>query len=76
MSKYTIPKSFVGMTVPTKVVGMLVASALPTKVVGMKYVNFSTHYKNVKSFEFNVLMVQLKSIQLLLLFKSYNHYYT
>ena len=33
LSKYTVPTSFVGIAVPTKVVGMLVVSALPTKVV-------------------------------------------
>ena len=48
LSKYTVPISFVGITIPTKVVGMLVASALPTKVVEMNYVNFSTHYKNIR----------------------------
>ena len=35
LSKYTVPSSFVGMCLPTTVVGMLVVSALPTKVVGM-----------------------------------------
>ena len=36
LSKYTIPSSFVGIAVPTKVEGMLVVSAVPTKVVGMQ----------------------------------------
>ena len=36
LSKYTVPTSFVGTAVPTKVVGMLLVSALPTKVVGMQ----------------------------------------
>ena len=36
LSKYTIPTSFAGIAVPTKVVGMLVVLALPTKVVGMQ----------------------------------------
>ena len=35
LSKYTVPTSFVGIAVPTKVVGMLVVLALPTKVLGM-----------------------------------------
>ena len=48
LSKYTIPKSFVGISIPTNVVGLLVASAIPTRVVGMKYVIFSTHYKNIE----------------------------
>ena len=48
LSKYTVPKSFVGITIPTNVVGLLVASAIPTRVEGMKYVIFSTHYKNVE----------------------------
>ena len=39
LSKYTVPTSFVGIAVPTKVVGMLVALALPTKVVGMQASN-------------------------------------
>ena len=39
LSKYTVPTSFVGIAVPTKVAGMLVVTALPTKVVGMKAVN-------------------------------------
>ena len=39
LSKYTVPTSFVGITVPKKVVGMLVVSALPTKVVGMLVVS-------------------------------------
>ena len=39
LSKYTVPTSFVGITVPTKVVGMLVVLALPTKVVGMQASN-------------------------------------
>ena len=38
LSKYTIPTSFVGIVIPTKVVGTLVESALPTKVVGMQVV--------------------------------------
>ena len=41
LSKYTIPTSFVGMCLPTAVVGMLVVSALPLKVVGVMYVIFS-----------------------------------
>ena len=36
LSKYTVPTSFVGIAVPTKVVGMLMVSALPTKVVRMQ----------------------------------------
>ena len=39
MSKYTVPTSFVGITVPTKVVGMLVVLTLPTKVVEMQNSN-------------------------------------
>ena len=39
MSKYTVPTSFVGIAVPTKVVGMLVVLGLPTKVVGMQASN-------------------------------------
>ena len=39
LSKYTVPTSFVGIAVPTKVVGMLVVLALPTKVVGMQASN-------------------------------------
>ena len=39
MTKYTVPTSFVGIAVPTKVVGMLVVLALPTKVVGMLVVS-------------------------------------
>ena len=39
LSKYTVSTSFVGIAVPTKVVGMLVALALPTKVVGMQASN-------------------------------------
>ena len=39
LSKYTAPTSFWGIAVPTKVVGMLVVSALPTKVVGMQAYN-------------------------------------
>ena len=42
LSKYTVPTSFVGIAVPTKVVGMQVVSALPTKVVGIQ----ATIYKN------------------------------
>ena len=38
LSKYTVPTSFVGIVVPTKVVGMLVLSSLLTKVVGMQAV--------------------------------------
>ena len=38
LSKYTVPTSFVGITVPTKVIGMLVVSAIPTKVGGMQSV--------------------------------------
>ena len=45
LSKYTVPTSLVGMSLPTTVVGMLVVSALPTKVVGMLYVIFSIKYK-------------------------------
>ena len=41
LSKYTVPKSFVGMAVPTKIVGMIIVSALPTRVVGMKYVFYN-----------------------------------
>ena len=40
LSKYTVPTKVVGMLVvsalPTKVVGMLVVSDLPTKVAGMQ----------------------------------------
>ena len=36
LSKYTIPTSFAGMAVPTKIVGMLVVSALPKNVAGMQ----------------------------------------
>ena len=36
LSKYTVPTSFVGIAVPTKVVGMLLVLALPTKVMGMQ----------------------------------------
>ena len=39
LSKYTVPTSFVGIAVPTKVVGMLVVLALPTKVLGMLVVS-------------------------------------
>ena len=39
LSKYTVPTSFVGIAVPTKVVGMLVVLALPSKVVGMQASN-------------------------------------
>ena len=39
LSKYTVPTSFVGIAVPTKVVGMLVVLAIPTKVVGMQASN-------------------------------------
>ena len=35
LSKHTVPTSFVGIAVPTKVVGMLVLSALPKKVLGI-----------------------------------------
>ena len=35
LSKHTVPTSFVGIAVPTTVVGMLVLSAHPTKVVGI-----------------------------------------
>ena len=35
LSNYTVPTSFVGIAVPTKVVGMLVVLALTTKVVRM-----------------------------------------
>ena len=39
LSKYTVPQSFVGITVPTKVVGMLASGvSLPTKVLGMQAV--------------------------------------
>ena len=38
LSKYTVPTSFVGMSVPTTVVGLVVVSVLPTKVVGMRHV--------------------------------------
>ena len=38
LSKYTVPTSFVGITVPTKVMGMPVVSAIPTKVVRMQAV--------------------------------------
>ena len=48
LSKYTVPTSFVGMSLPRTDVGMLVVSALPTKVVGMMYVIFSIKYKKVK----------------------------
>ena len=48
LSKYTVPTSFVGIIVPTKVLGMLAALVLPTRAVGMNHVIFSTHYKNVK----------------------------
>ena len=33
LSKYTVPTKFVGIVILTKVVGMLMLSALPTKVV-------------------------------------------
>ena len=36
LSKHTVPTSFVGIAVPTKVVGILVVSALPTEGVGMQ----------------------------------------
>ena len=36
--KYTVPTSFMGIVVPTKVVGMVMISAIPTKVVGMQAV--------------------------------------
>ena len=39
LSKYTVPTSFVGIAVPTKVVGIMVVLALPTKVVGMQASN-------------------------------------
>ena len=35
LSKYTVPTSFVGIGDPTKLVGMLVLSALPSKVLGI-----------------------------------------
>ena len=45
LSKYTVPTSFVGIVVPTKVMGMLVVSTLPTKVLGMQavYQNSQIH---------------------------------
>ena len=39
LSKYTVPASFVGIAVPTKVVGVLVVSALPAMVVEMQASN-------------------------------------
>ena len=39
LSKYTVPTSFVGIAVPTKVARMLVVLALPAKVVGMQASN-------------------------------------
>ena len=39
LSKYTVPTSFVGIAVPTKVLGMLVVSALLPKLVGMQAIN-------------------------------------
>ena len=50
LSNYTVSTRFVGISVPTKVVGMLMVSVLPTKIVGMLYVIFSIQYKNVKTF--------------------------
>ena len=35
LSKYTVPTSFVGIVVATKVVGMMVLSALPRMVAGI-----------------------------------------
>ena len=45
LSKYTVPKSFVGIAVPIKVMGMLVVAALATKFVGVNHVICSTKYK-------------------------------
>ena len=39
LSKYTVPTSFVGITIPTKALGMLVATVLPIMVVGINYNN-------------------------------------
>ena len=71
LSKYTVPTSFVGITVPTKVVGMLVTSALPTKLVGMNYVIFSIHLKKCKTLAFNFLMLQLNQYSNLIAYNSY-----
>ena len=39
LSKYTVPTSFVGIALSTKVVGMLMVLVLPTKVVRMQASN-------------------------------------
>ena len=61
LSKYTVPSSFVGIAVPTKVEGMLVVSAVPTKVVGMQAdYQYQSRYKNKMGPTFNFLTDQLR----------------
>ena len=38
LSKYTVPKSFVGIAVPKRVVGTLEVLTIPTKAMGMQAV--------------------------------------
>ena len=54
LSKYTVPTKLVGMLVlsalPTKVLGMLVLSVLPTKIVGMQAVYQSSQIQHLKGY--------------------------
>ena len=62
LSKYTVPKSFVGIAVPTKVVRMLVVLAIPTKVVGMQV---SNQIQELKWSNFHLIDCQINFIKTL-----------
>ena len=64
MSKYTVPTSFVGMAVPTKVAGMLVVSALPTKLVGM---HTNNQIQESKGSDFHLVVSQINFMKTLAL---------
>ena len=61
LSKYTVPKSFVGITVPTKVVGMLVVSAFLQRFWECRLFSRETKHKNKRSLTFILFIDQLTS---------------
>ena len=61
LSKYTIPKSFVGIAVPTKVVGMLVVSAFLQRFWKCRLFSRETKHKNKRSLTFILFIDQLTS---------------
>ena len=58
---YTVPKSFVGIDVPTKVVGMLVVSAFLQRFWECRLFSRVTKYKNRRSLTFSLFIDQLTS---------------